>query len=52
MKLIQLSTLYAFETDSLSTTQQRGIIVCIPKEKKSKLDIKNWRPITLLDTVY
>jgi len=52
MKLIQLSTFYAFETDALSTTQQRGIIVCIPKENKSKLDIENWRPITLLDTVY
>ena len=30
----------------------QGIIICIPRENKSKLFIKNWRPITLLNTVY
>ena len=28
------------------------VIVCIPKEGKDKQFLKNWRPITLLNTVY
>ena len=36
----------------LSITQQRGLIVCIPKENKCRSCLKNWRPITLLNTVY
>ena len=36
----------------LSITQQRGLIVCIPKENKCRNYLKNWRPITLLNTVY
>ena len=36
----------------LSITQQRGLIVCIPKENKCRNYSKNWRPITLLNTVY
>ena len=43
---------YGYLTGELSTTQKKGIITCIPKENKSKIFLKNWRPLTLLDTVY
>jgi len=36
----------------MSVTQRQGVIVCIPKEGKDKQFLKNWRPITLLNTVY
>ena len=36
----------------LSISQKQGVVTCIPKENKPKLYLKNWRPITLLDTVY
>ena len=36
----------------LSITQRQGIITCIPKGNKQKHFLKNWRPLTLLDTVY
>ena len=37
---------------NLSITQRQGIITCIPKDNKPKQFLKNWRPLTLLDTVY
>ena len=43
---------YGFDTGELSTTQKEGIITCIPKDNKPKQFLKNWRPITLLNTVY
>ena len=36
----------------LSITQRQGVIICIPKEGKDKRFLKNWRPITLLNTSY
>jgi exonuclease III len=41
-----------FTKGELSVTQKQGMIVCIPKEGKSKRFIKNWRPISLLNTTY
>ena len=41
-----------YSTGQLSTTQKQGIITCIPKDDKLKKFLKNWRPLTLLDTVY
>jgi hypothetical protein len=41
-----------FERGMLSVTQREGIITCIPKGDKPREYIKNWRPITLLNTVY
>jgi hypothetical protein len=42
----------SFFRGSLPITQTQGIITCIPKGDKSRLLLKNWRPITLLNTVY
>merc|ERR1712218_678225 len=43
---------YSYEQGSLSVTQRLGIITLIPKGEKSKLYLKNWRPLTLLNTLY
>ena len=43
---------YGYQMGNLSITQKQGIITCIPKENKPKQFLKNWRPLTLLDTVY
>ena len=40
---------YSLETGSFSVSQKQGVITCIPKEGKSKFQLKNWRPITLLN---
>ena len=36
----------------MSVTQKEGIITCIPKEGKPEQFLRNWRPITLLNTSY
>ena len=41
-----------FKKGELSSTQKQGIITCLPKPDKPKQFLKNWRPITLLNTVY
>lgn len=41
-----------FQTGELSITQRQGLITCIPKEDKSNIFLKNWRPLTLLDVGY
>ena len=43
---------YAFESGNLSVTQRRGVIKLIPKKDAELYFIKNWRPITLLNTDY
>ena len=43
---------HSYRMGELSITQRQGIITCIPKENKPKHLLKNWRPLTLLDTVY
>ena len=42
----------ANEKGQLSISQRRGIITLIPKQESSLLDLKNWRPITLLNNDY
>ena len=42
----------ANEKGQLSISQRRGIITLIPKQESSFLDLKNWRPITLLNNDY
>ena len=41
-----------FKDEQLSVTQRQGVITCIPKEDKPRQYIKNWRPISLLNTAY
>ena len=40
------------EENKLNETQLGGIITCIPKGDKSRNELKNWRPITLLNSTY
>ena len=42
----------AFIENSFSHNMKLGTIVCIPKEKKPRLFLKNLRPITLLNVLY
>ena len=50
--LVYNSVQYAFRTHSLSISQRRGIIKLIPKKNKDPSEVKNWRPITLLNVDY
>ena len=43
---------YSYETGMLSVTQRLGIITLIPKGDKDKTFLKNWRPLTLLNSLY
>ena len=43
---------YGYRTGSLSITQKQGVITCIPKPNKSRFNLKNWRPISLLNVIY
>ena len=43
---------YGYMVGELSSTQKHGIITCLPKGDKPKQFLKNWRPLTLLNTVY
>ena len=42
----------AFQTGTLSIEQRRGILNVIPKKDKDIRLLKNWRPISLLNTDY
>ena len=42
----------AQEKGQLSISQRRGVITLIPKEENSLVDLKKWRPITLLNVDY
>ena len=41
-----------YENKELPLSQRLGIIALIPKADKDKRYIKNWRPLTLLETFY
>ena len=42
----------AIENDFFSEIALEGIITCIPKQGKLRNDLKNWRPLTLLNSIY
>ena len=46
------SVKYSFENNKLSASKSLGIISIIPKGDKDKRFLSNWRPLTLLDTMY
>ena len=41
-----------YKNGMLSITQRLGIITLIPKGEKDKMFLKNWRPLTLLNSLY
>lgn len=43
---------YAKKEGCLHSSARRGILSLIPKKEKNEMYIKNWRPITLLNTDY
>ena len=42
----------SYEEGKLSVSRRQGIITCIPKPGKTRDQLKNWRPITLLNIDY
>ena len=50
--LLLNSYLYSYEHGSLSIAQKQAVISLIPKSGKDLTNIKNWRPISLLNTDY
>ena len=43
---------YTEQEETLSFMQKRGSITLIPKGEKDKRELGNWRPITLLNSLY
>ena len=49
--LLKLMNFYRLNA-ILNAAQTTGIITCIPKGGKVRNDLKNWRPLTLLNSIY
>ena len=43
---------YGYQNEEMSVTPKQGIITCIPKKGKPRHLLKNWCPISLLNTAY
>ncbi len=41
-----------FDSGEMSITQRHGVISLLPKKDKDILELKNWRPISLLNQDY
>ena len=53
LKIFMLNSInHSYQTGMLSVTQRLGIITLIPKGDKDKSFLKNWRPLTLLNSMY
>ena len=44
--------LEAISNNHFSKLALDGVITCIPKQGKLRNDFKNWRPLTLLNSIY
>ena len=42
----------SFENGKLTPSQRRGVVQLIPKKARDLLEVRNWRPITLLNVDY
>ena len=42
----------AIQNNGFSKLALDGVITCIPKQGKLRNDLKNWRPLTLLNSIY
>ena len=51
-ELVFESIQHAYQTGELSIDQKRGLIKLIPKKDKDITFLKNWRPISILNTDY
>ena len=53
LKYLMLKTFKEYlDTKKLSDQQKMGVITCLPKQGKDRRHMKNWRPITLLNSTY
>ena len=53
IKILLLSLMqYFFKEKNISQNHLMGVITCIPKGDKLRNKLKNWRPITLLNSIY
>ena len=53
LKILLLNLMnYFFNNKYISQNHLMGIITCIPKGDKIRNKLKNWRPITLLNSIY
>ena len=51
-KFVLRSINFGYGKGQMSVTQRQGVITCIPKDCKPKQFLKNWRPITPLNSTY
>ena len=50
--LVKNSVEYAYDSNSFSESQTQGVITCLPLPGKCKMQLKNWKPISLLNVDY
>ena len=43
---------HGFSTGRMSVSLRQCVITCLPKQKKDRALLKNWRPISLLSVIY
>jgi hypothetical protein len=51
-ELVSASILHGVETGKLSIEQRRAVLTLLPKKEKDARFLKNWRPLSILNTDY
>ena len=51
-KLVMNSFSYSYENENMSISQKQSIITLLPQKNNDVRFLKNWRPISLLNTEY